>query len=169
MIIEWITTFIIILSGVWFLTEVLQSAWYESVVTNLIPRLLLASLILTTVQIVSHLRLENMLGEGLPYLIGSGILWVGCFWAILNFATNHALGLGVAGMLILTGLSGLASDGLQGIGQSARLDTRKPAKKSVRTKRYNSAVSPFQQPGQVPKSAELKPALPTESTPSTPK
>ena len=169
MIIEWITTFLIILSGVWFLTEVLQSSWYESVVTNLIPRLLIASLILTAVQVTSHLRMETMLSEGLPYLIGSGILWVGCFWAILNFATNHALGLGVAGMLILTSLSGMASDGLKGIGQSARIDTRKPAKKSVRTKRYNSAVSPFQQPGQVPKGADSKPALPTEPASSTPK
>ena len=164
MIIEWITTFLIILSGVWFLTEVLQSSWYESVVTNLIPRLLISSLILTAVQVTSHLRMETMLSEGLPYLIGSGILWVGCFWAILNFATNHALGLGIAGMLVLTSLSGLTSDGLQGIGRMARIDTSKPAKKSVRTKRYNSAIAPFQQPGQPPKGAESNPVQPTATT-----
>ena len=164
MIIEWITTFLIILSGVWFLTEVLQSSWYESVVTNLIPRHLIASLILTAVQVTSHLRMETMLSEGLPYLIGSGILWVGCFWAILNFATNHALGLGIAGMLVLTSLSGLTSDGLQGIGRTARIDTSKPAKKSVRTKRYNSAIAPFQQPGQAPKGAESNPVQPTATT-----
>lgn len=169
MIIEWISTFFIILAGVWFLTEVLQSSWYESVVTNLIPRVLIASLILSTVQVTSHLRIETMLGEGLPYLIGSGILWVGCFWAILNFATNHALGLGVAGMLVLTSLSGLTSDGLQGIGRTARIDTGKPAKKSVRTKRYNSAIAPFQQPGQLSKAADSKPTQPTEPTPPTPK
>ena len=169
MIIEWFTTFIIILSGVWFLTEVLQSSWYESVVTNLIPRLLIASVVLTAVQVTSHLRMETMLDEGLPYLIGSGILWVGCFWAILNFATNHALGLGIAGMLILTSLSGLTSDAIQGIGRTARIDTSKPAKKSVRTKRYNSAIAPFQQPGQLPKATDSKPAQTTEPTPPTPK
>jgi hypothetical protein len=72
-------------------------------------------------------------------------------------------------MLILTGLSGLASDGLQGIGRTARIDTSKPAKKSVRTKRYNSAVPPFQQSGQLPKNTDPKTGQPTEPSPSVPK
>ena len=157
MVIEWIATFVIILAGVWFLTEVLQATWYETVVTNLVPRLLLASVILTSVQVAVHLRIENLLDDGLPFLIGSGILWVGCFWAILQFATSHALGLGLAGMLLLTSLSGLASDGLQGVGRSARINTSKPARKSVRTPRYNSAVMPFQQPAAPSKEVDPKP------------
>lgn len=146
MVIELIVSFIIILAGVWFLTEVMQGAWYESIVPNLPARVLAASLIFTCLQVYSHIRIENLLGDGLPYLIASGIIWVGGFWAILQFATNHALGLGIAGMLILTSLSGLASDGIQGLGRSPRINTSAPIKKSVRMPRYNAPVTPFQLP-----------------------
>lgn len=146
MIIEGAVTFAIILAGVWFLTEVLQKAWYESVVTSLTGRVVLASAIFTGVQLFSRLRLESMLAEGLPWLIASGIVWVLGFLMILQFAASHAIGLGLAGMLILTNLAGMAADGLQPGTRPARINTSKPAKKSVRTPRYNSAIIPFQQP-----------------------
>ncbi|MFM1802914.1 MAG: hypothetical protein RJA81_2266, partial [Planctomycetota bacterium] len=123
--------------------------WYESVVPNLTLRVLLASLIFTGLQIYSHLRIENLLSDGLPLLITSGIVWVGGFWAIMQFATSHALGLGLAGMLILTCLSGMVSDGIQGLDRSPRVNTNAPAKKSIRMPRYNSPISPNQlKPGQ---------------------
>lgn len=146
MIIEAVVTFAIILAGVWFLTEVLQKAWYESVVTSLTGRVVLASAIFTAVQLYGRLRLESILAEGLPWLIASGIVWVLGFLMILQFAASHALGLGLAAMLILTNLSGMAADGLQPGTRPARINTSKPAKKSVRTPRYNSAIIPFQQP-----------------------
>lgn len=146
MIIEGVITFVVILAGVWFLTEVLQKAWYETVVTNLPARVLLASIIFTAVQLYSHLRIENLFAEGLPYLIGTGIVWVLGFLMVLQFASNHALGLGLSGMLILTSLAGMASDGFQPVGRQARINTRAEARKPIRTPRYNSAVIPFQQP-----------------------
>lgn len=146
MIIEGVVTFAIILAGVWFLTEVLQKAWYESVVTSLTGRVLLASAIFTGLQLFCRLRLETILADGLPWLIASGIVWVLGFLMILQFAASHALGLGLAGMLVLTNLAGMAADGLQPGNRPARINTSKPAKKSVRTPRYNSAIIPFQQP-----------------------
>lgn len=160
MVVEFIVSFIIILAGVWFLAEVMQGAWYESVVPNLPARVFLASLIFTGVQVYSHIRIENMLGGGLPYLIASGILWVGGFWAFLQFATNHALGLGIAGMLILTSLSGMASDGFNGMGQSPRINTKSIPKKSVRMPRYNSPVTPFQLPSESNKTKATGDAAP---------
>lgn len=142
MLIEMIVSFIIILAGVWFLAEVLQGAWYESIVPNLAARVLLAAILLTALQIFSHLRMETLLSDNLPMLIASGILWVGAFWAILQFAASHALGLGVAGMLVLTSLAGLASDGVAGLGsRSPRIDTAKPAKKAVRIRSSNSPTA----------------------------
>jgi hypothetical protein len=142
MALEFIVSFVIILAGVWFLAEVLQGAWYESVVPNLAARVLLASILLTGLQLLSHIRIETLLSDNLPMLIASGILWVGAFWAILQFATNHALGLGVAGMLVLTCLAGLASDGIQGLGSnSPRINTAKPAKKAMRIRTSNSPTA----------------------------
>ncbi|MFM7130055.1 MAG: hypothetical protein ACKO5E_04145 [bacterium] len=142
MLLEIIVSFIIILAGVWFLAELLQGAWYESVVPNLAARVLLAAILLTALQIFSHIRMETLLSDNLPMLIASGILWVAAFWAILQFAASHALGLGVAGMLVLTCLAGLASDGIAGLGSaSPRIDTAKPAKKAMRIRTSNSPTA----------------------------
>lgn len=176
MLIEMIVSFIIILAGVWFLAEVLQGAWYESIVPNLAARVILAAILLTALQLFSHLRMETLLSDNLPMLITSGILWVGAFWAILQFAASHALGLGVAGMLVLTCLAGLASDGVAGLGsRSPRIDTAKPAKKAVRIRTSNSPTAVNQlnvypeRARRAPESADNQNAAPAQPASATAK
>ena len=149
MFVEALVTFVIILSGIWFLTEVLQGIWYESVVSNLVPRVLLAATILTALQLYLRIRLESLMDVSLPWVIVSGIIWSVVFYAIFQFSAGHAMGLGIGGMLVLTCLSGMVSDGFRGIGAGpARPSSaaRKRAEPPIRMPRVAPGFSPFQVP-----------------------
>lgn len=167
MFVEAIVTFLIVLAGIWFLTEVLQGIWYESVVGQIVPRLLLAALIFTVLQMYFQIRLETLMDASLPWVIVSGILWAVVFYGLFQFSAGHALGLGVGGMLLLTCLSGMVSDGFRGIGAgparpvSARA---RPTDTPKRMPRTSSGFAPFQ----VPSIDSRGPALPAANEAAKP-
>ncbi len=173
MFVEVLVTYIIVLAGIWFLTEVLQGIWYESVVGHLVPRVLLAAAILTALQVYLRIRLETLMDASLPWVIVSGIVWAVVFYVAFQFSAGHALGLGVGGMLLLTCLSGMVSDGFRGIGAGPASSTaarnRTPLK-TYRSTRPGSGFMPFQVPtiesrGQAP-SAPAQNASGTAQPPS---
>jgi|GEM_PF-3773509 len=149
MFVEVLVTYIIVLAGIWFLTEVLQGIWYESVVGHLVPRVLLAAAILTALQVYLRIRLESLMDTSLPWVIVSGIVWAVVFYVLFQFSAGHALGLGVGGMLLLTCLSGMVSDGFRGIGAGPARTTaarNRPPAKTYRSTRPGSGFMPFQVP-----------------------
>lgn len=149
MFVEALVTFLIVLAGIWFLTEVLQGIWYESVVGQIVPRVALAALIFTALQLYFRIRLETLMDASLPWVIVSGIVWAVVFYGLFQFSAGHALGLGVGGMLLLTCLSGMVSDGFRGIGAGpARpaVARARPTATPKRMPRTSSGFAPFQVP-----------------------
>lgn len=169
MFVEVLVTYVIVLAGIWFLTEVLQGIWYESVVGHLVPRVLLAAAILTALQVYLRIRLETLMDSSLPWVIVSGIVWAVVFYVLFQFSAGHALGLGVGGMLLLTCLSGMVSDGFRGIGAGpARTAARnRTPPKTYRSTRPGSGFMPFQVPtiesrGSAPATPAATPASPAQ-------
>ncbi|MBI1321688.1 hypothetical protein GC170_00660 [bacterium] len=149
MFVEALVTFLIVLAGIWFLTEVLQGIWYESVVGQIVPRVALAAVIFTTLQLYFRIRLESLMDASLPWVIVSGIIWAVVFYGLFQFSAGHALGLGVGGMLILTCLSGMVSDGFRGVGAVPARPAVARARPPVTPKRMPrtpSGFAPFQVP-----------------------
>lgn len=149
MFVEALVTYTIVLAGIWFLTEVLQGIWYESVVGHLVPRVLLAAAILTALQLHYRIRLESLMDASLPWVVVSGIVWAVVFYGVFQFSAGHAAGLGVGGMLLLTCLSGMVADGFRGVGagpsSAYAVRNRTPAK-TYRSTRPGSGFMPFQVP-----------------------
>ncbi len=149
MFVEAIVTSLIVLAGIWFLTEVLQGIWYESVVGQIVPRVALAAAIFTALQLYFRIRLESLMDASLPWVIVSGIIWAVVFYGLFQFSAGHALGLGVGGMLLLTCLSGMVSDGFRGIGAGPARPVAARARPTVTPKRMprtSSGFAPFQVP-----------------------
>jgi len=149
MFVEAIVTFLIVLAGIWFLTEVLQGIWYESVVGQIVPRVALAAAIFTGLQLYFRIRLESLMDASLPWVIVSGIIWAVVFYGLFQFSAGHALGLGVGGMLLLTCLSGMVSDGFRGIGAGPARPVAAKTRPTVTPKRMprtSSGFAPFQVP-----------------------
>lgn len=169
MVVEALVTFVIILAGIWFVTEVLQGVWYEKVVSYLTPRAFVAAAVLTALQLYLGIRLESLVSDSLPWAIVSGIVWAVVFYALFEFSAGHALGLGLAAMLLLTSLSGLASDGFRGVGAGPARPARttRAATKPNRSARVGSGFMPFQQPsiesrGPVPAKSQFPEPVPPE-------
>lgn len=149
MFVEALVTFLIVLAGIWFLTEVLQGIWYESVVGQIVPRVVLAALIFTALQLYFRIRLESLMDASLPWVIVSGILWAVVFYGLFQFSAGHALGLGVGGMLLLTCLAGMVSDGFRGVGAGPSRPSvarARPTATPKRMPRTSSGFAPFQVP-----------------------
>ena len=117
-------------------------------------RCLGGSLILAALATYTHPSFDKMFIEKLGATVISGIIWVGVFMFIYSFHPWHALGIGLAVMVISTGLASMAVDSFNVRDTRPIADIRK-ANKAFRQSMPAGPVAP-------PTPPENKPAEPAK-------
>jgi hypothetical protein len=107
-LINWLVLFV----ACYVVTEYGHYYLYDGNPTGVAGKALAASLILAAVLTYTRTSFDTMLTTELGTTVIQGIIWFGVFIFVLRFHPLHALGLGLATMLLVAGLAGLGVDSL---------------------------------------------------------
>ncbi len=97
---------------------------------------------------------ESMFTENIVWTVLQGLVWFGVFTLILQFHPWHALGLGLATMLLVTGLATMGVESLM----SKSAANKSPARATQSSQPVRQSVSPTGGAGTPP--AAPKPKAP---------
>ena len=108
LLIYWLVMFV----ACYIIVEVAQDQLYDEVTPYSGAKVAAASLILAAMLTWLHPTYESMFTSGFMWTILQGIVWFVVFTLILQFHPWHALGLGIATMLIVTGVATMGVDSM---------------------------------------------------------
>lgn len=106
LVINWMVLFV----ALYAVTEYGHYYLYDEPTRRMGLKVAAGSLILALILTYTHTSFDTMLTDELGTTILQGIAWFAVFTLVLSFHPPHALGLGVATMLLSAGLAGLAVD-----------------------------------------------------------
>ena len=155
-IVYWLILFV----ACYAVTEYAQNYLYDETTPAVGPKLLLGTSLLAVLATWLRPSYDTMFTSEIAWTVLQGVGWFLVFMLILGFHPPHALGLGLATMVLAAGMATLAADSLTGDGPTvARREIRPPSK-------------PLRRPAFVPSSAPpadgATPGLPPEKSPLTP-
>ena len=113
-------------------------------------KVLLGSLILAAVLTYTRSSFATMFTDNIGPTVIQGIIWFGVFTLIYRFHPWHALGIGLATMVVFTGMATMGVDSLQTPRSSQRFESKSVAT-PIRRPTYSS-------PGTAPVAKDAAPA-----------
>ena len=104
-----------------------QDTLYDEVPAGIGWKVALGSLLLTVALTYAHSSFATMFTENIGTTVIQAILWFGVFTLVYRFQPWHALGIGLATMLIVTALATMAVDSLLNATPSNRFQPKQIA------------------------------------------
>ena len=101
-----------------------QDALYDEATPGFPWKVAAGSLLLAAMLTKTRSSFATMFTDDITWTVLQAILWVGVFMLIYRFQPWHALGIGLATMLILTGLASMAVESLLSRTPTNRAETR---------------------------------------------
>ena len=101
-----------------------QDTLYDEATPGAAPKVLLGSFILAVALTWTHSSFATMFTDDFGKTAIQGILWFGVFTLIFRFHPWHGLGIGLATMLIITGLATMGVDSLLSKTPTERFETK---------------------------------------------
>jgi hypothetical protein len=148
LLINWLVLFV----ACYIVTEYGQYYLYDEATPGVGWKCALGSLILAAFLTWTRTSYDTMLTSELGKTVLQGILWFVVFTLVLRFHPLHALTLGVATMLLIAGLAGLAVDSFRRTTSNRPVAVRQPSKP------FRQALAPNMGPlAAPPPKAEAKP------------
>lgn len=107
-LIYWLVAFV----GCFVIVEIAQDQLYDQLTPRAGLKVTLAAAVLAVLMSYYHPSFESMFTTNILYTIFQGVVWSLVFMFILQFHPWHALGLGLATMLLVSGLATMGVDAM---------------------------------------------------------
>ena len=128
-IVAFVTYWLILFVACYIVTEYAQKYLYDEATPRLGLKLALGTTILAALATYFRPTYDTMFTTDIAWTILQAIAWFLVFLFILSFHPPHALGLGLAMMVLVAGMASLAVDSLRGDApNAARRQIRAPSK-----------------------------------------
>ena len=122
-----------------------QDALYDEPTPGLVAKVLLGSLLLAMMLTYTRSSFATMFTDDIGKTAIQGILWFGVFVLIFRFHPWHGLGIGLATMLIVTGMATMAVESM-----TSKTPTQRYETKSISTPIRRSAAGGAARPAPAP-------------------
>lgn len=163
-LIAFVVYWLILFVACYIVSEYAQNYLYDETTPGLGLKLAIGTTILAALATWLRPTYDTMFTSDVAWTVLQGIAWVFVFMLVLSFHPPHALGLGLATMVLAVGMASLAVDSLSGAGSAvARRTVREPSK-PLRRPATAAPIAPAPVAGE----GEVEAGRPADVVPLTP-
>jgi hypothetical protein len=149
-----LTYWVILFVACYIVVEFAQNYFYDETTPAVGLKIALGSFILAALLTWTRSSFDTMFTSELPKTVFQAIVWFGVFTLIFRFQPQHAAAIGVAAMILFSGLASLGVDSMMKSSNRTMATVRRPSKPF----RQPATLRPTEAPAEAPKEPAKTPA-----------